>query len=118
MEDFLRGYGFDTLVAEELTLREQVAQFTNAELVVSTHGAGFTNTLFSPPGTRIVDMIEPEKLSHAYVFWTMAEALGHEYWYFLADAVAHPGRQYDTHVPIDKLAATFERMKLERVPAR
>jgi len=79
---------------------------------VGPHGAGFTNMLFAPPGLKVVDLIDPNRLSHAYVFWSMAEEIGHEYWYLVADPVPGTTGEDDTSVPLDKLAATIERMGL------
>jgi capsular polysaccharide biosynthesis protein len=112
VERYLHELGFETCIPELLPLREQVALFAEAEVVVSTHGSAFANMLFSPPGLIVVDMIEPSMLSWAYVFWAMAEELHHDYWYFLAESVPRRGNQNDTLVSLDKLAATFDRMQL------
>ena len=66
--------------------------------------------LFAPSGLVVVDMIDPGMFDWTYVFWTMAEELGHEYWYLVADSVPRPGHQHDASVPLDKLAATLDRM--------
>ncbi len=113
VEDYLRRYGFETCVPETLSLREQVELFSQAEIVVSTHGSAFTNMLFSPRGLIVIDMIQPSMRSLAYVFWAMAEELGHQYWYFDADSVPRIGHQDDTSVPLEKLAATLERLGLK-----
>jgi capsular polysaccharide biosynthesis protein len=42
----LEARGFDCPVASELTLRDQATLFTNAEVIVSTHGAGLSNMLY------------------------------------------------------------------------
>jgi len=112
LEEFLSGYGFETCVPEHLSFRQQVELFAEADVIVSTHGSAFTNMLFAPRGVKVVDMIEPGMIPWGYVFWAMAEELGHEYWYFVADAVSRPGHQNDTLVPIDKLASTFDSMGL------
>ncbi len=111
--EFLTPFGFEICVPEALPMKEQVALFADAEVVVSTHGSAFTNLLFSPPGCRVVDMIEPAMMHLSYVFWSMTEQLRQEYWYFVAESVPKAGSPNDTYVPIDKLAATFERMELE-----
>ena len=116
VERFLRGYAFETCIPEDLSLREQVALFSEAAIVVSPHGAGFTNMLFAPPGLVVVDMIEPGMFDWTYVFWTMAEELGHEYWYLVAESVPRPGRRHDALVPLDKLAATLDRIHLAVKP--
>ncbi len=112
VEKYLHGLGFETLVLSELPLTDQVHLFMEASIVVSTMGASFVNILFSPPGTIVVDMIPPEQMSNCYVYWEMCEGLGHQYWYFAADSIARTdGRNdYCTVVPIEKLAATMDRL--------
>ncbi len=89
--ELLAGYGFETVMTENLSLHEQAALFAQAEALVSTHGAGLTNMLFSAPGLKVVDMIEPSMLSVAYIYWAMADELDHEYWYFITDSVPRRG---------------------------
>jgi capsular polysaccharide biosynthesis protein len=50
VESLLRDLGFEIHELEQYSLRDQVALFAEAEVVVSAHGAGLTNMLFSPPG--------------------------------------------------------------------
>jgi Glycosyltransferase 61 len=109
----LANYGFEAVVTEELSLRDQAALFAQAEALVSTHGAGLTNMLFSAPGLKVIDMIEPGMLDVAYIYWTMAAELDHEYWYFVTDSVPRRGYQNDTLVPLEKLEATLEGMQLD-----
>ena len=115
--ELLDGYGFESCTPEAMSLREQAETFAGAEIVVSTHGSAFTNMLFSAPGLRILDMVSPSMFTNAFAFWSMAEALDHEYWYLVADDVPVADRdQPDVHVALDKVAATFDRMGLEPVP--
>jgi hypothetical protein len=108
----LERHGFETVLTEELSLREQIALFAQAGALVSTHGAGLTNMLYAAPGLRVVDMLEPGMLDVGYIYWAMADELDHEYWYLVTEPVPRPGFQNDTIVPIDRLAATLERMRL------
>lgn len=112
VERLLGGYGFETCVAESLTFRDQVELFSQASVVVSTHGAGLTNSLFSPPGTTVVDVIQEQMLMNAYLFWCMSEQLRHPYWYFEADSVPRAGYAADTHVSLAKLSATLGQIGL------
>lgn len=52
----LRGYGFETLVFEELEPIEQIAAMANAEIMISYHGAGFTNMLFAAPDAHVIEL--------------------------------------------------------------
>jgi hypothetical protein len=43
--------------------------------------------------------------------WTMAEAVGFDYWYVMCDPVANPtGVNADLRVPLDTLDATLTRV--------
>jgi capsular polysaccharide biosynthesis protein len=108
--EYLRQFDFEICVPEALSFREEVELFTQAEVVVATHGAGLTNVLFAPPGLVVVDMIPASKMPWAYVYWTMSEELSHRYWYFVAEDA---GDQGDTYVPIEKLDATIDRIGLD-----
>jgi capsular polysaccharide biosynthesis protein len=114
VEACLSRYGFETCMPETLSLREQVELFSQASVVVSTHGAAFLNALFSPKGLVLVDIIEARSIPWSFVYWAMCEELGHTYWYFTGDSVSRAG-QFDTFVPIPKLAATLERLQLSPI---
>jgi capsular polysaccharide biosynthesis protein len=108
VQSYLEEYEFETHVLETLPFRSQVELFAQAEVVLSPHGAGLTNILFSPPGLTVVEMIPQDIVRQAFVYWTMADVLGHSYWYFVAETVPREGQQYgDARVPLEKLDATF-----------
>lgn len=110
VERCLTERGFEVHRTEELTFGAQVELFAEARIVVAAHGAGLTNILFAPPGCVVVDMIDPGMLHQAYVYWSLAAALGHDYWYFRTDPRPRPGNQDDAVVPIEKLLDTFARL--------
>lgn len=112
VEEYLQRFGFETCVPETLSLRDQVKLSAEAETVVSTHGSGLTNILFAPQGLIVVDMIPPSMMHLAYVFWAMSEELSHRYWYFQIEDVLRADHRADTYVPMDKLAATIDRLQL------
>lgn len=92
-----RDFGFERFFLEDLNLREQVALFNEAEYVTGYHGAGFTNILFSPSSTKIVEILNPAKWDHFYV--RLANLLNQEHWHTLVqyrphtwDASMDPGR--------------------------
>ena len=85
VEALLRDLGFEIHQLEQYSLRDQVALFAEAEGVVSAHGAGLTNMIFSPPGLAVLDIFEPTRFNKC--FWSMSTALGHRYWYLIGDTV-------------------------------
>jgi capsular polysaccharide biosynthesis protein len=102
VEALLRDYGFEIHELERYSLCDQVALFAEAEVVVSGHGAGLTNMLFSPPGLVVVDIFESTRFNKC--FWSMSTALGHRYWYLVGDTVPS-GTTYagDIQVSLDGL---------------
>lgn len=78
--DVLSEYGFECYELTDLTLEEQIELFYDAEIVVSPHGAGLTNILFS----RKLKVLELH--SSRYViphFYYLSKSLGHDYRYIL-----------------------------------
>jgi len=114
--ELLEQHGFETLVPETLSFRQQVEAFAEASIVVSTHGAALANILFAPPGLVVVEMIPPRMMRRAHFYWAMAESLRHTYWYFVAED-GHDGRHPADYVPIEKLEATLDRV-LQSSPVR
>ncbi len=53
----LERRGFDCPVMSELTLREQAELCANAEIIVSTHGAGLANMLFRNGPCKVVEIV-------------------------------------------------------------
>lgn len=112
VEAVLRSFGFETYLFETLTFREQVALLSETGAIAATSGAALTNIVFAPPGLKVCVLVEPVQISHVY--WTMSEALGHEYWYVLGDTVhvpnAPPQQDLDVLVDPEKLARTLRTM--------
>ncbi|GFE64894.1 hypothetical protein KIN_19680 [Litoreibacter roseus] len=85
--------GFETVVMEHLNFAEQIDLMSETAVLLAPHGAGLTNMLFCPIGTRVIEMADP-----AYPnpnFYAMAAALGLPYALIAAKGVgaAHPLEQ-------------------------
>lgn len=103
IETLLRKYSFETVTCEEMTFREQVALFAQAEMVVASHGAGLTNLLWAATGGRVLEIFEPGYAWNAFVYWTLCDALGLGYWCFESVNVPREGFHPDTFIPIETL---------------
>jgi hypothetical protein len=76
----LRGFGFRVVYAEDHTFEEQVEMASRARFFISNHGAGLTNMLFVREGGRVLELRhQTDKVNNCY--FTMASALGLEYFY-------------------------------------
>jgi capsular polysaccharide biosynthesis protein len=110
----LHRYDFEVYQLEDCSFRDQVTLFAEAAMVISAHGAGLTNMIFSPPGLLVFDIFESKRFSK--YFWNMTAALGHSYWPMLGIPVPI-GRSYasdsalpaDVALPADLLKRVIER---------
>ena len=75
LQGVLDRYGIDTYLPGELSVREQVALFSRADLVVGPHGAGLTNVVFGED-LAVVELFGDKRIA---TFDRLAAALGHEY---------------------------------------
>lgn len=80
-------FGFERFHLEDLSLAEQVELFQDAECITGYHGAGFANAVFSPPGTKVIEIINPAKWDHGYI--RFASMIGQEHWHVLVDYRPH-----------------------------
>ena len=89
-------WGFDSVRLEEMTFRQQVELFYEAEIVVGAHGAGLANILFSPR-VKVIELQTTNVLLH---YFFLAQGLSHPYKEVLAAPCA--GSSHFV-VPIEKL---------------
>ena len=52
----LSRHGFEKRVASGMSFQQQIDLFAGAEVIVSVHGAGLTNMVFSAPGTQVIEV--------------------------------------------------------------
>jgi capsular polysaccharide biosynthesis protein len=102
----LRGYGFDVVQPELLTLREQAELFAGAAVVVGPHGAAHANTLFASR-TTLVELFEPGYVNGC--FYSLSQALGNPYWYLVGDREG----AVDIRVPLDRLEQILDQALAE-----
>ncbi|RUS59588.1 glycosyltransferase family 61 protein [Pseudorhodobacter sp. E13] len=84
--EMLQLFGFDYVVFEHLTPLDQIALMANAEMMVSYHGAGFTNMLFAGPQAYVLELGTLQTAIYRWGdFWSIAHAAGCRYVSFFAD---------------------------------
>ncbi len=91
--EMLELFGFQHVAFEKLTPQEQVAIMANAEVMISYHGAGFTNMLFAAPQTTVIELGTLQTAVTRWGdFWRLANASRCRYVSFFAD--------YNTKTPL------------------
>ena len=86
----LEEAGFEQVFMEDLGFEEQVRLMQETDVLVAPHGAGLTNMVFCPEGTRVAEIAD---LSFPNPnFYAIASAMGHRYWLLSAEALGdrHP----------------------------
>jgi hypothetical protein len=80
--DLLQTFHFKVVYAEDLSYRDQVALFYQAEVVIGVHGAGLTNILFGEHLTLVE--FHPQDLVRSHYFM-ICKALNFPYHYLIGD---------------------------------
>ena len=84
--EHLQMFGFEYVVFENLSPLEQIALMARAEMMVSYHGAGFTNMLFANPDAVIIEIGTLQTAQFRWGdFWPLANAAQCTYINFFAD---------------------------------
>lgn len=98
----LDEYGFETHVLSELSVAEQIALFSDADIVVAPHGAGLTNLVYADD-VAVVELFGQKKLAS---FARLATMLDHTY-----TSVDCEQRGVNLVVDPDQLAAAIESVR-------
>jgi hypothetical protein len=113
--NYLEPLGFETIYLENLTVKEQAKLFKNAKIVITPHGAGTTNIVYSNPETVLIEIHDigaPLNVD----FYPYISYKGIKYGYLFAQTVANPDNNHfnfqDILVDIDKLRALMKKMDL------
>ena len=77
----LASRGFARIELEEISLSAQIALFSEAEAVVSPHGAGLTNLIWCAPHTKVLELFSPLYVNLCY--WAIASVVESDYYYLL-----------------------------------
>ncbi len=104
--EMLKLFDFEFVAFERLTPLEQIAIMANAEMMISYHGAGFTNMLFANPQSFVVEIGTLQTALFRWGdFWRLANVAQCRYVSFFADFNAkdplkEPAFREDGIVPV------------------
>lgn len=98
IEPVLRRFGIKAVVLESLSAQEQIALFSEAELVVGVHGAGLANLIFCPPDCRVLILEKSFNVAVglARTFTILAEVCQLRHEMLLVDVDVQAGVDYDS----------------------
>lgn len=79
----LDRYGFTVFDLEDLTVKQQIEAFVNAQAVVGLHGAGLVNAIFSEKGTPVLEI--NTQYYHDSSYRVLFVQTGHPYFYIVGE---------------------------------
>jgi capsular polysaccharide biosynthesis protein len=79
LEPILLEQGFEIVQMEKLNFRQQRALMRESKVLLSSHGAGFTNMLFMPAGSIIIEL-HPNTERYNSCFYHLSAALNLDYY--------------------------------------
>ncbi len=103
VEDALEQLGFQVVLAEELSFREQIGLFGGARMVVGPHGAGLANLVWSRRLSWLGEIFATRHFNDCYA--RLASLVGADYSAFRSRA----SRSRWGHVAVDDLASAVSR---------
>ncbi|MFX1383817.1 MAG: glycosyltransferase 61 family protein [Promethearchaeota archaeon] len=80
--DLLKKYNFERVYSEDYSFKEQVEIFSSASIIISIHGAGLTNMIFSE-NLKVIEIYPANFITTHY--FMLAKALGFKYKYIIGD---------------------------------
>ncbi|WP_300004147.1 glycosyltransferase 61 family protein [Anabaena sp. AL09] len=83
--NLLQSYGFTVVTLESMSVLEQAALFSQAEIIISPHGSGLTNLVFCQPETKVIELFAPNYVYHCY--WWLSNLIGLDYYYLLGETL-------------------------------
>lgn len=104
LETLLQAQGFEPYVFESYSFPEQVRLISNANIILSPHGAGLSNMLFADD-PLVIEMFPETRIRSSY--YLLAEVLGFDYEAIVTEASPHDPHD-DLIVDIDDLEKRLE----------
>lgn len=94
--DIASRYGFESVLTEQMSFREQVKMFSSARFIVGPSGAAFANAIFCREECRLLSWLLPECMGFCS-FANICEALGMEIRYLASRATTPVESTFDVY---------------------
>jgi hypothetical protein len=92
-------------------LRDHIALFRRARIIVGPHGAGMMNALWSLPGTYVVEVGYDTGMTFPEMYAVMSIHLGHRYWV----CKGHGDYDKPIHIDMDDFSYIFNQITDELI---
>lgn len=82
LETFIKKYGFETVILEQLSVAEQARIMADSEFIISPHGAGLANIAFCHPKTVLFEL-KPDEYANIN-YWYHSNCLDLNYYSYVS----------------------------------
>ncbi len=89
----------NSILFEKVSFADQVRTMRACRLLVGNHGAGLTNMIFMPTGSRVIEIVQ----SFKPCFEILAHIMGHDYQRVYADRSRIGGFSVNKSALVSKL---------------
>ena len=83
--EILKISGFEFYTLSDMSFIEQIKLFSQAKIIIGSHGAGLTNIIFSGPEAVLIEIIPNDTVNHC--FWLLSNTSGNKYSYLVSDFI-------------------------------
>lgn len=98
----LSRYNFEIIHCEEMKVAEQVNLFSEASIIICSHGSALTNLVFCKPHTIVVDIFNPSHINPC--FWFISKMVNLDYHYILGKSSAIDINPKNDNTEVDMIA--------------
>lgn len=95
----LEERGFEAVQLSSMSVDEQISLFASADIVIAPHGAGLTNIVFSPAGTKVIELVQDNYQNPC--FKNLADSSGHDYTAIVNPTRSFGGSHHDDQIEVD-----------------
>tara|TARA_B100000945_G_C20377669_1_gene595468 strand:+ start:51 stop:1166 length:1116 start_codon:yes stop_codon:yes gene_type:complete len=95
IREFLVNKGFNLIKLAEMRFEEQVKAFSNADIVIGLHGAGFANLVFCKTGTKVIEL---KNINSGKVIENLAKTNHLNYSYIDGDQIGSKLKNQQGHI--------------------
>ena len=99
---FLQNFGFEEIVLETKTVGEQIALFSNAEMIAGPHGSAFMNIVFCRKEAILLDIIPDSNIVSC--FYNLAAQCGVHYFGFIDKSKEVNSSKKNDNVEVDMVS--------------
>jgi capsular polysaccharide biosynthesis protein len=99
LTDCLSSHNFEIIYCEQMKVAEQVYLFSEASIIICSHGSALTNLVFCKPTTIVIDIFNASHINPC--FWFISRMLDLEYHFISGESKSMDSNPKNDHTIVD-----------------